>query len=276
MVQVLIERGPRRPRRRAPTSSPASTRSSRRAAPFTPEAVAHGHRARRRRRSAASPASSPPRRAAVRLRAHRHHHRRVRHPHVVAGRRAQRAHRQPRPARRRHVHQGGRRRQQHPGQARATAGRCASHRRTQPRARAARDLRRAAGGRAWPRRSTRPGEGQIRALVTIAGNPVLSTPNSGRLDAALGEPRVHGVGRHLRQRDHPPRRRDPPGALRAPEGPLRPGPPAARAAQRRQLQRAGAARSTTDQPDEWEVLARLALVLQGAGADRRPGRWSTT
>jgi anaerobic selenocysteine-containing dehydrogenase len=30
-----------------------------------------------------------------------------------------------------------------------------------------------------------PGEGQVRALVTIAGNPVLSTPNSARLDAAL-------------------------------------------------------------------------------------------
>ena len=30
-----------------------------------------------------------------------------------------------------------------------------------------------------------PGEGQIRALITIAGNPVLSTPNSERLDAAL-------------------------------------------------------------------------------------------
>jgi anaerobic selenocysteine-containing dehydrogenase len=30
-----------------------------------------------------------------------------------------------------------------------------------------------------------PGEGQIRALVTIAGNPALSTPNSGRLQAAL-------------------------------------------------------------------------------------------
>ena len=29
------------------------------------------------------------------------------------------------------------------------------------------------------------GQGQIRALVTIAGNPVLSTPNSDRLDAAL-------------------------------------------------------------------------------------------
>ena len=30
-----------------------------------------------------------------------------------------------------------------------------------------------------------PGEGQIRALITIAGNPVLSTPSSDRLDAAL-------------------------------------------------------------------------------------------
>lgn len=29
------------------------------------------------------------------------------------------------------------------------------------------------------------GEGQVRALLTIAGNPVVSTPNSGRLDAAL-------------------------------------------------------------------------------------------
>ncbi len=30
-----------------------------------------------------------------------------------------------------------------------------------------------------------PGEGQIRALITVAGNPVLSTPNGARLDAAL-------------------------------------------------------------------------------------------
>jgi anaerobic selenocysteine-containing dehydrogenase len=30
-----------------------------------------------------------------------------------------------------------------------------------------------------------PGEGQVRALVTVAGNPVLSTPNGARLDAAL-------------------------------------------------------------------------------------------
>jgi anaerobic selenocysteine-containing dehydrogenase len=30
-----------------------------------------------------------------------------------------------------------------------------------------------------------PGEGQVRAFFTIAGNPVVSTPNAGRLDAAL-------------------------------------------------------------------------------------------
>jgi anaerobic selenocysteine-containing dehydrogenase len=30
-----------------------------------------------------------------------------------------------------------------------------------------------------------PGEGQVRALVTVAGNPVVSTPNSGRLERAI-------------------------------------------------------------------------------------------
>jgi len=33
---------------------------------------------------------------------------------------------------------------------------------------------------------TTPGEGQVRALITIAGNPALSAPESERLDAALG------------------------------------------------------------------------------------------
>lgn len=32
-----------------------------------------------------------------------------------------------------------------------------------------------------------PGEGRIRALVTVAGNPVLSTPNGSQLERALGE-----------------------------------------------------------------------------------------
>jgi len=31
------------------------------------------------------------------------------------------------------------------------------------------------------------GEGQVRALITVAGNPVVSTPNAGRLDAALSQ-----------------------------------------------------------------------------------------
>jgi anaerobic selenocysteine-containing dehydrogenase len=31
-----------------------------------------------------------------------------------------------------------------------------------------------------------PGDGQVRALITISGNPVVSTPNSARLDEALG------------------------------------------------------------------------------------------
>jgi anaerobic selenocysteine-containing dehydrogenase len=30
-----------------------------------------------------------------------------------------------------------------------------------------------------------PGEGQVHALITVAGNPILSTPNSGRLEAAV-------------------------------------------------------------------------------------------
>ncbi|AXQ29820.1 molybdopterin oxidoreductase family protein [Solimonas sp. K1W22B-7] len=32
-----------------------------------------------------------------------------------------------------------------------------------------------------------PGEGQVRALITIAGNPVMSTPNGRQLDQALGQ-----------------------------------------------------------------------------------------
>jgi anaerobic selenocysteine-containing dehydrogenase len=36
-----------------------------------------------------------------------------------------------------------------------------------------------------------PGEGQIRALVTLAGNPARSTPNSGRLEAALESLDLH-------------------------------------------------------------------------------------
>jgi len=49
-----------------------------------------------------------------------------------------------------------------------------------------------------------PGEGQVRAMITVAGNPALSVPNSGRLDPALGaldfmvsvDPYVNETTRH--------------------------------------------------------------------------------
>ena len=34
-------------------------------------------------------------------------------------------------------------------------------------------------------RSSNPGEGQVRLLITVAGNPALTTPDSGRLEKAL-------------------------------------------------------------------------------------------
>ena len=114
-----------------------------------------------------------------------------------------------------------------------------------------------------------PGDGQVRALVTVAGNPVLSTPNSARLDAALGtlhcyvavDPYVNETTRHADVILPPPTALQKahydlallqlairnvsnysPPVLPLPEG----------------------------QPDEWEILARLALVLQGLGASASP------
>ena len=242
-----------------------------------------GRRDRRRRRDHPPPRPRPgggP--DGLRLRPHRHHHRAVRHAHVVAGRRAQRAHRQPRPARRRHVHRGGGRRRQHPGhtprrpgrQARAagTAGCGACPRRWA-----------SCRWRAWPRRSTRPGEGQIRALVTVAGNPVLSTPNAGRLDAALAtldfyvavDPYVNETTRHADVILPP--------AAAAAEGPLRPGAAAARAAQRGQLQPARCCRSTTASSTSgrswpgwrWSPRAWAPTPIRRSSTTWSCGRWST-
>jgi anaerobic selenocysteine-containing dehydrogenase len=49
-----------------------------------------------------------------------------------------------------------------------------------------------------------PGKGQVRALITVAGNPALSVPNAGRLDAAIAgldfvvcvDPYVNATTRH--------------------------------------------------------------------------------
>ena len=68
-----------------------------------------------------------------------------------------------------------------------------------------------------------PGEGQVRALITLAGNPARSTPNSARMERALDGLDLLRRGRHLRQRDDAPRRRGPARAVAAGAVALRPG-----------------------------------------------------
>jgi anaerobic selenocysteine-containing dehydrogenase len=114
-----------------------------------------------------------------------------------------------------------------------------------------------------------PGEGQVRALVTVAGNPVVSTPNAGRLDAALAtldfyvaiDPYVNETTRHA-------------DVILPPPTPLQKGhydlallqlairnvanysPPVLPLA--------------PGQPDEWEILAHLAMAVQGMHDDDAP------
>jgi anaerobic selenocysteine-containing dehydrogenase len=111
-----------------------------------------------------------------------------------------------------------------------------------------------------------PGEGQIRGLVTVAGNPVLSTPNSGRLDAALAtleayiavDPYINETTRHA-------------SVILPVPSPLQRGHYDLFLSQ---LALRNVARYTPPvlplepgMPDEWEVLARLALVAAGREAD---------
>ena len=111
-----------------------------------------------------------------------------------------------------------------------------------------------------------PGEGQIRGLVTVAGNPVLSTPNAARLDAALAtldayvavDPYVNETTRHA-------------DVILPVPSPLQRGHYDLFLSQ---LALRNVARYTPPvlpldpgMPDEWEVLARLALIGAGVPAD---------
>ena len=116
---------------------------------------------------------------------------------------------------------------------------------------------------------TTPGEGRLRALVTVAGNPVLSTPNADQLDAALADLEfMVSVDIYLNETT-----RHADVILPSPS----------------QLQRSHydllllqfAVRNVANwsppvlplepgQPDEWEILAKLALIAQGAGIDADP------
>ena len=107
-----------------------------------------------------------------------------------------------------------------------------------------------------------PGEGQVRALITIAGNPVLSTPDGARLDAALAEldlliavdPFITATSRHA----------DvilpPPAILQRPHYDLA---FTALAVRNIANHSRAAVPLAEGQPDEWEILLTLAAIALG-------------
>ncbi len=112
-----------------------------------------------------------------------------------------------------------------------------------------------------------PGEGQVRALITIAGNPVLSTPNGRRVSAALSsldfmvavDPYLNETTRHADV--------------------ILPPPPllsrhhydfAFYQLSIRNVANYSPPLQEFDGPDEWEILARLALVVSGGSAAADP------
>lgn len=114
-----------------------------------------------------------------------------------------------------------------------------------------------------------PGDGQIRGLLTVAGNPVLSTPNSAQLDAALsGLELMISVDIYLNE------------TTRHADVILPPPSPLQRSHYDLALLPFGVRNVANysdavielddDQPDEWEILAKLALIAQGAPPDADP------
>jgi anaerobic selenocysteine-containing dehydrogenase len=114
-----------------------------------------------------------------------------------------------------------------------------------------------------------PGDGQIRGLITIAGNPVLSSPDGPALAAALDDLDVMiCVDMYLNETTrHADVVLPPPSQLQrghydvlllqfAVRNVANYSPPALPL--------------DPDQPDEWEVLAKLAMIAQGAGVDADP------
>ncbi len=113
------------------------------------------------------------------------------------------------------------------------------------------------------------GEGQIRALVTVAGNPVLSAPDGERLAAALGTlDFMVSIDPYLNE------------TTRAADVILPPPPPSQTAHFDVALSNT-AVRTTArysspvfdlpdDRPDETQILSRLALGVLGMGTDSDP------
>jgi anaerobic selenocysteine-containing dehydrogenase len=110
------------------------------------------------------------------------------------------------------------------------------------------------------------GPGQVRALFTVAGNPVLSTPNGGRLDTAMDtldlvvcvDPYLNETTRHAHVV------LPPPSALQRSHYDL-----AFWSFSMRNYAKYSAPVLPLEdgQLEEWKILAKLALIAQGMGAD---------
>jgi anaerobic selenocysteine-containing dehydrogenase len=115
-----------------------------------------------------------------------------------------------------------------------------------------------------------PGEGKVRALVTIAGNPVLSTPNGARLDAALAS--LDFMLSIDLYRNETTRRAD---VILPPPTPMR------RSHYDFAFYQLSVRNVANYSPvlvarepgalDEWEILLRLAAILSGMGPDADVG-----
>jgi anaerobic selenocysteine-containing dehydrogenase len=113
-----------------------------------------------------------------------------------------------------------------------------------------------------------PGDGQIKAMITIAGNPVLSAPDGDRLDRALdGVGFMVSIDPYLNE------------TTRHADVILPPPPPSQSAhfdfalnnlAVRNNVRYSPPVLPADGRPDEAEILSRIALVLFGAGADADP------
>ncbi|ETK34456.1 molybdopterin-dependent oxidoreductase [Microbispora sp. ATCC PTA-5024] len=113
-----------------------------------------------------------------------------------------------------------------------------------------------------------PGEGRIRALVTVAGNPVLSAPNGARLGRALAglefmvsvDPYLNETTRHADVVLPPPRML---GSGHYDFALLQ-------FAVRNYARYSPPALPQDGRPSEAEILARLAMIASGQGADADP------
>ncbi|MEY3340382.1 MAG: hypothetical protein RLZZ269_293 [Actinomycetota bacterium] len=116
---------------------------------------------------------------------------------------------------------------------------------------------------------TEAGDERIRALVTIAGNPVLSTPHSQQLDAALEAlDFMVSVDIYLNETTrHADVILPPPSQLQREHYDVA----LLSFAVRNVANYSDAVLALDDdQPDEWEILCKLALIAQGLGPDADP------